>query len=225
MAPSDPNAARRERILSHMNRDHKPELSRYLQHFAGVSKRDAQRSPEMVDVDLDGMVIRTGDGSRYSVRFTPPVPSWDAIRNRVIDMDNTARVALGVDPVNLTEWARPRGFDLVVAGGVVFWFACWLALPLVVPGTALHRFLDSYFPGGAERHRVVVKALELPMLLTHSAEVLLFDQIRLKRYGVPRFSGLWWKWSVNCFIEGFPTFARSKALVEKKQAEKAAKAH
>lgn len=58
----------------------------------------------------------------------------------------------------------------------------------------------------------------IPVALIHSTEAFLLDQTRLSRYGVQRFSGVWLKWMLSCFIEGFGCFQRIDAEARRQEA-------
>lgn len=225
MAAEGSSAARQQRILNHVNRDHKEALSHYLQHFTKVPAAAASTPdshPELLDVSLEQMIVRAGDGQVHTIDFAPPLSSWDEMRVRLVEMDTTARDALY--DVTITEWAPPRGAAAAVFSAVSFYFVCYATLPLVVPGSAPWRALEAVFPGGAPAFRWLVKAIFLPVLGIHMAEAVAFDQIRLKRHGVPRWSKLWWIWELNMFVEGFTCWKRIDAMIKEKKEAKAQKA-
>ncbi|KAF4123648.1 Protein of unknown function (DUF2470) [Geosmithia morbida] len=204
----------RQRTIDHMNRDHQAELAHYLEFYSGVDRWVATSNPEMVDMTLDAMVVRAGDGTDHRIVFDPPLASAADSRRRLIDMDVVAREALSDD--RLTVYAPPTGVGAAVFGSVVFYIVCWLTLPRVTPGTEAWRLLTDYWPGGPDVYRSVVQLLFWPTLLIHIVETAVFDRVRMARYRVPRFSRLWWLWSLNCLIEGFPTFKRVDAIMKAK---------
>ncbi|KAH0499094.1 hypothetical protein TgHK011_006310 [Trichoderma gracile] len=213
------------RIITHMNTQHTRELSHYLRHYAGLSARAAAASPAIQDMDLSKMTIKTRGGGTYDVPFSPPLSSWAEARPRVIAMDATAREALGISDVYLTEYAFPRGFDWVPLIGVCFYYVCAAGLPWVVPGSAVWDVLKQVFPGGPEWFRWVVKTIFGIVLAIHLVEVYLLDKWRLQKYGVARFSGLWWAWASNIFVEGITTWKRLDRIIAEKRAQKEQKKH
>jgi hypothetical protein len=224
MAADGSSAARQQRILNHVNRDHKEALSHYLPHFANVPAAAASTPsspPELLDVSLEQMIIRAGDGQVHTVDFAPPLSAWDEMRVRLVEMDSDARDALY--DVTITEWAPPQGVAAVVFCAVGFYFLSYASLPLVVPGTTPWRILESVFPGGAATFRWLVKAIFFPVLGIHIVEAVALDQTRLQRHNVPRWSKLWWQWELNMFVEGFTCWKRIDAMVEAKKAAKAQK--
>lgn len=226
MASPDAAQARQRRIINHVNKDHQEALSHYLQHFAGVPAAAAltPTSPaELVDVDLDGMTIRAGDGTQHAVAFTPPLNSWEEMRGRFVEMDVTAREALY--DVTITEYAPPRGMGAFVLGAIIFYFCCYVSLPwTTAPGSSIGQLIDGVYPGGLVKYRELVKSIFWPVIVIHSAEALAFDRFRMARHGVPRWSRLWWLWEVNCWFEGLTCWRRIDAVVAEKKAAKAQKA-
>ncbi|EHK16752.1 uncharacterized protein TRIVIDRAFT_184116 [Trichoderma virens Gv29-8] len=212
------------RIITHMNTQHSRELSHYLRHYVGLSARAATASPAIQDMSLTGMAIKTLNGT-YDVPFSPPLSSWAEARPRVIAMDVTAREALGISDIYLTEYAWPRGFDWVPLGGVVFYYICCVGLPWVVPGSGIWDTLEVVFPGGPEWFLWIVRTIFWIVFGIHVVEVFLLDRWRLQKHGVPRFSRVWWAWTSNIFFEGVTTWNRLDSIIAAKRAEKEGKKH
>ncbi|KAF5010447.1 hypothetical protein FDECE_3395 [Fusarium decemcellulare] len=210
--------ARKTRIVTHMNQDHTREISYYLRHYAHLSA-SAASSPVLRDVDLNGMSIRSRDGRDHFIPFTPPLASWAETKDRIIEMAVSAREALGLSDIVITQYTLPEGFGVIVAGSVLFYFFCAASLSWVQPGTEAWKLLEVGFPGGPTSFRWVVDTIFWPVIGIHVFECILFDR-KLQRHGVERFSGQWLIWLVNCFIEGFPTFKRVDAIVARKQQDK-----
>lgn len=216
---------RRDRIVTHMNSAHKRQLSHYLRYFAGLSS-SAASSPTLTDVSLHSLFIRAHDNSDHIVPFSPPLSTWDDIRPRVVAMDALARHRLGgISEVQITAYARPRGFDWVVFGGVLWYFFNAATLPLVVPGSRVWDILTVVFPGGPLWFRWIVRAIFVPVVALHLTEAVLFDRKRMQRHGVQRWSGLWWKWELSCFIEGLAAWHRIDGIIAQKKTELEAKKH
>lgn len=215
MAP-DQNAAARDRVITHMNKDHAPELSRYLRHYASLPSRAAS-GPVLTGLTLENMTIRTADGKSHVVRLDPPMRSYADSRRRAVEMDAAAREGLGLGDVEVDEYAPPRGLDLFIGAFAVSYLGCYLALPWQVPGSALRSFWDAVVPGGAAMQEWAVRKIFLPLLGIHLAEIVLLDRTRLAKYGVERGSGVWWKWAASCLLEGFPSFGRFDRMVREKR--------
>lgn len=220
MASAD--AVRQNRIISHMNKDHTRELTHYLRHYVHLSANAASQ-PTMRDVNLQGMII-SAHGKDYSIPFAPALESWAEVKGRIIEMDVIARENLGISDVYVTEYALPEGVEAVIFAAIAGYFVCLASLPWVVPGSQLWDVLDMFFPGGAVWFRWVVKAVFVPYIGIHTTECFLFNQ-KLHKHGVDRAtsSGLWWKWQLSCFFEGFGCFKRVNRIVARKTAEKNAK--
>lgn len=212
---------RRDRIISHMNQSHTRELGHFLRHFAGASRRAAS-NPSLRDVTLQGMRISAG-GNEFVVPFTPPpLDTWNDVKGRIIEMDTTARWALGISDVYITEYVPPQGLDIVIFGAVIIYFASVASLPWVVPGSGFWKILTAVFPGGPEWFRWTVRVLFFPVVAIHSVEAFAFDR-KLQRHGVDRWSHLWWLWVSSCFVEGFCSFRRTNSVIAQKRAQKEGK--
>ncbi|KAL5618378.1 hypothetical protein FOVSG1_000600 [Fusarium oxysporum f. sp. vasinfectum] len=207
--------ARKNRIVSHMNKDHTREISYYLRHYAHLSA-SAASSPVLKDTDLNGMTIKSNDGREHFVPFSPPLSSWAEVKDRIIEMANTAREGLGLSDVIITAYTPPEGFGIFVTGSVLFYFFCAGTLPWVQPGTRIWELLNEGFPGGATFFHWLVNAIFWPVIGIHLVECFFFDR-KIQRHGVERFSGQWWLWLSNCFFEGFPAFKRVDGIVARKQ--------
>ncbi|GKT47138.1 uncharacterized protein ColSpa_07319 [Colletotrichum spaethianum] len=216
----------RDRIMAHMNQDHKRELSLYLRHYAGLG-RSAATAPWLKDVTLEAMTIAAGGlgGKEYRVAFDPPLKSWADMRPAVVEMARASRQALGDSDITVQHFAPPQGFDVVVFGAVSFYFVCWLTLGFVLPGTPIWSFLHSVFPGGPRFYRWLVKSIFLPVLGIHLAECYWFHRTRLQKHGIEFGTGLWWTWIGSLFFEGLCGFRRFDAIVVAKKKENADKSH
>ncbi|WYZ36720.1 hypothetical protein EsH8_II_000226 [Colletotrichum jinshuiense] len=216
----------RDRILSHMNQDHKRELSYYLRHYAGLSRK-AATAPWLKDVTFNGMTIAAGGlgGKEFFVEFDPALSSWGDVRPAVVEMAHVSRRALGYSDITVSHFAPPQGFDVVVFGSVTFYFVCWLTLGFVLPGTPIWSFLQTVFPGGPTFYHWLVKAIFLPVLGIHLTECYWFHRTRLQRHGIELGSGLWWTWIGSLFFEGLCGFRRFDAIVAAKRKENESKSH
>lgn len=223
MAANDEESARKDRIISHMNRDHTREMSHYLQHYNSLSKRQAAR-PSLRDISLDALHIRAG-GFNHTVPFVPPLASWADARPRLVEMDGIARGALGVSDIVITTYAPPRPAHCIVLFAVSFYFFSAASLPWLVPGTGAWALLDWAFPGGAAMFRWLVKTIFFPVLAIHVGEAYFLDRLRLSRHGIERWSTTWLLWQVSCFLEGYNVWVRFDELVAEKQKQKDAKKH
>ena len=214
----------RDRIMSHMNRSHTRELTHYLRHYCSLSRRET-RGASLRDITLQAMRIRA-QGTDYVVHFHPPLASWSDVRPRVVDMDATARKALGISDIYVTKYAMPCGpLELAFFVGVCSYFACLASLPFITPGSGAWSLLQSQWPGGAAGFRWVIKAMALPVVGIHLVEPFILHRSRLSKHGVDAGTPVWWMWVTGCFLEGFTTFSRFDRVVAEKRAQKESKKH
>ncbi|KAI1382789.1 uncharacterized protein F4822DRAFT_96932 [Hypoxylon trugodes] len=220
------NEAHKSRIISHMNKDHSAELSQYLRAFAGVSAT-AARGAELTDMTLDTMVIFTPtSGSKvYKIPITPPLKSAADARERLVDMSRRAQQKLGLSDIRITTITPPHGGGIVSSAGVSLYFICAATLFFVNPETPIWGLLNSYFPYGAAGYIWLVKAIFLPVILIHTAEAWWMARTRLAPHGVETGSALWWSWTVNAFVEGWPALMRFDGLVEAEKKKKESGKH
>ena len=94
-----------------------------------------------------------------------------------------------------------------------------------MPGTFVYDKLLPWYPGGPKVFLFLAKNIALPVLAIHATEAYMLDKTRLRKYGVPRGSGLWWAWMASCFVEGFGCFQRIDAEIKKKTVEKEDEKH
>jgi hypothetical protein len=195
--PVEPEAMKK-RIVNHMNQDHRRELIHYLRHWNKLSPSDA-RGSTMVDINLNEMRIATPGGQEHVVPFEPPMGSYVEARERLIQMDRQARHALGVE-LTLAEYATPTPEVALLAGPVAL-------LPL---GFLAKRYRLLEGPSWKDAVPLVVAILV--------GQAMLLDLLRLQRYDVDRWTGVWWKWIASSIFEGYGTWRRIDKLArEKKQ--------
>ncbi|KAI1364513.1 hypothetical protein F5Y08DRAFT_306552 [Xylaria arbuscula] len=222
-APPDPRA----RIISHMNKEHDADLSRYLQAFNGLSSSQSS-SAQLTDLSLDSLTIKSRSGV-HTVPITPPMKSFADARVRLVDMAERAQAKLGLsDNIKITEFSGPRGSGLASFIGVGFYFlsAAALGLGLLRPGTSAWEFIDGVFPyRGAEGFAWLVRVIFVPVLAIHVTEAWWMAQSRLKKYGVETGSAVWCAWVLETFVEGFPAFQRLDGMVAEERRRKDAAKH
>ncbi|CAK7227661.1 hypothetical protein SCUCBS95973_006619 [Sporothrix curviconia] len=150
------DAKSKQATMAHMNRDHSLDLGLYLRFVNGLSAKQlaAEGNPEMVDMDLKAMYIRTSiSGTAHVVPLDPPMAAWGERRQRLIDLAMDARKAFGVPlpehgppaaggqgaaanaadaPASSKEpikFEAPGVIDLLVLFGVVLYFVlCGLVI-------------------------------------------------------------------------------------------------
>lgn len=138
-------------------------------------------------------------------------------------MAGNSRKGSNSGAMKITEFAAPAPVDCLVIGGMLVLYGAGAISPWVVPGSDIWKTLTEYFPGGPERFLWITQNIVKWLAITHAVETLLFDQLRLRKYGVPRFSALWWKWEVSVFIEGIGAWKRIGQLVSQKKQQQVKK--
>lgn len=224
MTTPDPRA----RIISHMNKEHSADLSRYLQAFNNLSA-SSSRGAHLTDLTLSTLTIQTASGTQHIVPITPPMTTFASARDRLVSMAQLAQTRLGLSDIRITKCMAPQGAGLVSFIGVAFYFlsAAALAAGFLHPGNAaLWDALDAYFPyRGAEGFVWSVRAIALPVAVIHFSEAWYMARSRLARFGVETGSAVWWGWVAKTFMEGFPAFRAFDGLVAEERARKDAVRH
>lgn len=123
-------------------------------------------------------------------------------------------------PIQIAEYKPPRGLGVVVFSGVLLNVACFVGLPWLVPSSLPWRLLENGFPGGPTRFQSIIKISFWSLTAIHSLEVIAFDRTRMVRHGVRRWSSLWWKWILTCWVEGFTCWQRIDAMIAAKAEKK-----
>ena len=210
------DAESKAKTMAHMNKEHKHDLSLYLQHFAGLSATAAV-DPELVDMDTQTLTIRSTNDTTI-IPFTPPLESWNDRRSRLVEMSAEAEKAVALR--NGVVYYAPRGLHWISFAGVTFYYICAALVfsGFVEPKSPISHTLDkSGFPYGAWGFRWIVKAIFLPVLGIHVVESFWFERTRLDPAGVRRGSVVWFLWLASTFLEGTTAFLRWDELVKGKR--------
>jgi hypothetical protein len=223
-----------------MNKDHQEDMAAILQHHARLSATEAA-NPEMLDLDLASMMIRSASGV-HTVAIAPPMDTWDDRRARLADISNKARGALGWEasghapsssssssaaaaggPPAEIPFHWPRGADWVsFAGLALYWSSCVLVYGgFVTPGSAAWQVLDLVrFPYGPVGYIWLVRKIFALVLAIHVVEAFWLDRSRLAPGGLRRGGKVWWLWVGAAFFEGLPAYRRWDRLVVGKGSKK-----
>jgi hypothetical protein len=213
------DAAAKDRIIQHLNKDHQRSLSYYLQHYNSISAWEAS-SPVLTDITFSHLVFRLSSGDRSTIPLYPPMTSWSEARIRTVEMDRDARAALDISSIQLTSYLPPKSlFHRTIFGLCVMTFVIFATKQWIVPGTFVYDKVLPWFPGGADWFLWISNGIALPVLGIHVFEAYKLDKTRLRRYGVERGSAVWWKWIASCFIEGLGCFQRIDREVKRKEVE------
>ncbi|KAJ5246038.1 hypothetical protein N7468_001021 [Penicillium chermesinum] len=207
-------------IIKHMNADHGDSLKLFLEAFNEVSASNAQGA-QVEDLGLDNLIIRA-KGIRYCVPIDPPMKDYNEARARMVALHKESLQKLGRSEVTLTKYIPPHGYHIVIFGLCLFTYISCFQRSSLLPGSWVYEHLGyKYLPKFANFVYAVQPILLPSMVAVHLFECALLYFIRLKPYGVPLFSGLWFAWTGSCFIEGFATFQRIGQFAE--QAKKGEK--
>lgn len=215
--------AMKQRIIKHMNNDHADSLSLYLQYYSKFSA-SSTRGATMTDISLSAMTFQTTDGKTHTIPLNPPMTSFADARTRSVDMDREARSVLNISPIKLTSYLPPqKPAHFIVFGLCAMAYINFATKHLMVPGTLFYDKVLPWWPRGPEAYLSTVNKVFYPMLAIHFTEAFFLDRTKLKKYGVARGSALWWKWIVSVFIEGWGSWDRIAAEMDRKtkEAEKA----
>ncbi|KAI1004945.1 hypothetical protein K3495_g3270 [Podosphaera aphanis] len=206
------------RIMKHMNTDHAESLVLYLRHYSKLSPQTAHGAM-IYEISVSSMNLRTPDSRTHTILFEPPMNSLADVRERMIEMDRTVRSALGISNIRLTRYLPPASpLHVSVFGVCLFTFVTFGMVrrgDVIVPGTFYHDHVLPWFPGGPEMFIWIAQKIALPTVAIHIAEAWYLDRTRLRKYGVERGTRLWWCWIVSCLIEGFGTFQRIDAELQR----------
>ncbi|KAI5801302.1 hypothetical protein EDC01DRAFT_647512 [Geopyxis carbonaria] len=200
-------AAAQQRIINHMNAQHQPDLSAYLQHYARLPPA-LSRTAHLKAISLSRLTISITNGpavSEIHIPIDPPLREYSEARERLAAMSVDAKRGLGV----VTEWSWNMEGVLVAFGvvaGLVTFAApeYWLG-----EGGAVKRYV---FMDGCDALVDVLREwgywIWAAIVACHIIEAVVMHRSRLSRRGVEMGSRLWWAWIVSTLFEGFPAIKR-----------------
>ncbi|CAA9959921.1 HugZ heme iron utilization protein [Pyrenophora teres f. maculata] len=224
-SPDAQDEATRQRIIKHMNTDHHDSIRRYVEAFASKSVFQSRKA-QMIDIDLNQMVISSGNGQRSVIAFDPPMQNLREARERVVQLDKDAQQVLGRSDISVTTFVPTYRHPTHLALFTTV-LLCFLLLPRQAnwqPGSLLYDSVLYLVPGFANFVAKVGWTVVVLMVPIHATESIIMAR-KLARHGCTFLDAVWWKWVGTCFIEGFTSFRRLNALIEQKKKEKAAKKH
>ncbi|KAF3491701.1 uncharacterized protein GIQ15_01218 [Arthroderma uncinatum] len=133
-------------------------------------------------------------------------------------MKNHRRNNVNASAITVTEYTMPSPLDWFQIVFILALYGSGVASAWITPGDNAWNLLTQYFPGGPEWGLWFIRTLVSLVALAHALEVVLFDQWRMQKHGVRRWSTLWWMWEISCFVEGVRTWNRiDKAIADKKK--------
>ena len=216
--------ATKQRIITHMNKDHQDSLIRYLQHYAQLSSFSA-RNAYLDDISFDSLTILSSAGTPHAIPIKPAMTSWSDARPRVVAMDGEAVAGLGASTITVKKYKPPRGFMTVVFVLCLLAYISLCRRANFEPGSVLYDTLLKYVPSFANFCWTYQPLLFWPMIALHGYETVRLVKTKLEKHTVRMFSKVWWMWVLSCFVEGFGSFIRFNECVREEQAKKEAMKH
>jgi hypothetical protein len=137
----------------------------------------------------------------------------------IVKMNSHRRNNVNTSAIAITEYAMPSPLDWFAIGCMLALFGTGVASPWITPGNHIWNLLTQYFPGGAEWVVWIGRTLVPLLALAHAGEVVMFDQLRMRRYGVRRGSRIWWMWEISCAVEGIRAWKRVDGVIAHKKKE------
>ncbi|RMZ74283.1 integral membrane [Pyrenophora seminiperda CCB06] len=200
-------------------------IRRYVEAYASQSMFQSRKA-QMIDLDVNQMVISSGDDQRSVIAFDPPMKSLREVRERVVQLDQDALQILGRSDISITTFI-PTYTNPAHLGLFIVCSLCFLLFPRQAnwqPGSLLYDNVLYHVPRFANFVAKVGWTIFVFMVPIHATECVIMAR-KLARHGCTFLDAVWWKWVGTCFIEGVASFARLNALIEEKRKEKAAKTH
>lgn len=89
----------------------------------------------------------------------------------------------------------------------------------IAPGSPIYDYLLKT-PQAALTAATVQDWTFLVLVGLHALEVPVFALTKLRKHGVPFFSGLWWKWAASCYLGGLATWKHFAVTVKAAEAKR-----
>ncbi len=208
----------RQRIISHMNKDHQDSLTRYVQVFCKQPASVAE-SAQLEDFTLEHMIFTTKH-SRHIMKLKPPMGSLGEARERAVQLDTDALTALGRSNITVDKYLLPRGFQLVVFSAVVLTALVFFPSWNLYPDSLFHDNILVYTPAFTRFLRFARPFVIAAIVGVHPIEAFWFERSRLYKYNVPRLGQLWWMWITSVLVEGVGASHRFDGIARAKQEAK-----
>jgi len=229
---SDPKIqALKTRVQTHMTTDHADSLALFLTHYCKVPVPLRPTPPpgtlKLDDIALDHIVIAHPTG-RNLVQITPPMSHLGQSRERLVGMHNDCLTALDLAPFKVETFVVPNKLWQWITHFVcALCFVTYSVYPaeafLPEANTLASQVwsIGGLAPGLARLTSYVKDAVLVGMLAIHVTEAAYFSRTRLRKYWVPRFSGVWWMWTTAVFNGGVAAMWRFDEMVESMEVERA----
>ncbi len=216
--------AAKQRIITHMNKDHQDSLIRYLQYYAQLSSFSA-RNAHLADISFNTLTVLSSNGTPHAIPIKPPMTSWPEARPRVVAMDAESIAGLGGSDITVKKYKPPRGFMTVVFVACALTQISFCRRTNFEPGSVFYDVLLKSVPGFANFCRIFQPVIFWLMTVLHMGEVVWMAKSRLEKHTVRMFSRVWWMWALSCYVEGIGSFIRFDECVREEKARKEGMKH
>lgn len=217
--------AQQQRIITHMNKNHRDSLSLFLQVYCKVPYKQAQLA-QMEEFGLSGMTLSTAfspnnskSRTTFFIPFDTPLNGYNEARHKVVEMHKACLHHLDLSDITIREYRAPRGFGAVVFTTCLLTFITFSRRAHFQPGSEFYARVFQYLPASFVTFCYTIQPLLISLMAAiHLAEAVHLAYYRLRRHNIRFGSGLWLAWFVNDFVEGVTTLRRFDALVAEKRA-------
>ena len=151
--------------------------------------------------------------------------AWSEARTRLADLDAQAVNGLGRSNVTVKKYERPFGFMAVVFAACCLTYTAFSRRSNFQPGSLLYDLILNRVDGFAKFCFMIQPFMFYPMIIGHLVEATWMARTRLRKYSVPTFSRLWWKWFLSTSIEGVGAMIRIDRIAQEEEERKASAAH
>lgn len=229
---SDPKIqAMKARVLTHMTTDHADSLALYLKHYCKIPISLRPTPPigtlKLDDITLEHIIISHSSG-RNLVPINPPMNHLGEARERLVGMHNDCLRALDMAPYKVDKFVMPnKPWQWILHFLTALCFVTYSIYParafLPESNTLASQIwsIGGLAPGLARLTSYVKDPVLAGMLVIHIGEVVYFSRTRLRKYWVPRFSGVWCLWTAAVFNGGVAAIFRFDDMVKSTEEERA----
>ena len=224
--PQSTEEATKQRIITHMNKDHQDSLIRYLQHYAHLSSFSA-RNAYLADISFDTLTILSSSNHRtsHAIPIKPPMTSWSDARPRVVAMDGEAVAGLGASDITVKKYKPPQGIWTVIFIGFVLFYLSFYRRANFASGSVPYETLLRHLPRFAKFCWTVQPLLFWLVVVLHAGETVWMARVKLEKHTVRVFSRVWWLWILSCLVDGSASLARFGECVREERAKKEGMKH
>lgn len=210
-SPQPSEDALKQRILSHMSRDHKLALKDYLAYYGGIWL-GSRGSLELVDISVSKLMLNyyriPTQIHTTTIPINPVLANLGEARDRLIRMAFEAADGLHLSPYSISKWPVPKS-------PLSYIFATLLAALSIasIAPSSVTKLLGTRYPGFLRFILTHSRWITAFTLLAHASEYFLLLRPKLDFYRVGGY--VRWAWFTSCIFEGFPSLQRFNKEAEK----------